>query len=132
MARIQYTAYTFNRPLLINKHQYDDLKRIISHTPNYQFPQAPSVLQHFKFEIKFGLIWLLVSGVFLILGYLWYVFLWISIAGFFILGMAMITSGLMTVASYQRYLWQYNRYYRTLKNNIKKSNDYHHFKQMMF
>ena len=132
MARIQYTAYKFNRPSLINKHQYDDLKKIINHSPNYEFPRAPGVLQHFKSEIKFGLIWLLVSCVFLLLGYLWYVFQWIGIAGSFILGITMITSGLATLGSYQRYLWQYNRYYRRLITNIKISNDYDHFKQMMF
>ena len=137
MARIQYTRYQFQRPNLITKQDYDDIKKSIQTDPNYNpFPKTPGFFNKFKLELKIGSIGI---GISVLMIWLRSVTTWvgfeiieiIGVFGLFICISSAIFSGIPTSLSYLRYMEDHSDYYSTLKNIIKKSNDYNDFKQKM-
>ena len=133
MATIQYTSYKFHKPPLINQGNYNGLKELLKDNPEYEpFPKPPSFFTQFKETLKTGIIGIVISSLLVLLGSAtWGVFsilggigLWIFIGG-------AIFSGIPTSLSFLQYKWSHKRYYRTLKRNIRKSNDYSDFKRLM-
>ena len=128
MATIKYTIHTFHRPPLISEQQYNSIKKNLQQTPNYiPFP----IEGFFKKFMKPILIYVIGTPIAIILGESG-VGLFELMAGLFLL---VAIGGLFSLVpewiSYLSFLAKRGKYYRGLLSNLKKSNDYLHFRELM-
>ena len=142
MARIEWTSYQFNEPSLINETDYSSIKINQKANPNYN----PFYVETFYNKFKVGILGYIIGGpvamflfsvgeelsdsdtVFLEYfgGFL------MLITGFF--GAALffgLFSAIPTALSYIGYLNNSKKYYSKILKNIKVSNDYSHFVDLM-
>ena len=128
MATIQYTTYTFNKPPLIDEKTYTIIKNRLKSTPDYDMFQIESFYEKYKVLILTYLIggpisiFCVDSGI----GFLEI----ISVFFLLILGFGLF-SQIPEWISYASYLFERNKYYKNLNSNLKISNDYLHFRELM-
>ena len=132
MATISWTSYTFNKPALISKDNYINIKNSVkSYSPNYNpFPKAEGFLKKYNILLKIYFIGTPVSILCMNWGNIWEGFEWIGGIFLFLLGGGLF-SFIPEWISYSRYVYTSNNYYRNLMKNLRKSNNYNEFKILM-
>ena len=128
MATIQYTVYTFHKPPLISEEEYNFINSKLRHTPKYNPFPVEGFFENFRGPILFYVIGTPISiiliqsgvGLFKIIGGL---FFFIAFGGLFSLIPEWI--------SYLSFLAQRGKYYRGLLSNLRNSQDYFQFRELM-
>ena len=128
MATIHYTTYTFHRPPLISEEQYNFIKKKLQHSRNYNPFPIESFFEKYKISILSYLIGTPLAyfftetgiGLFEIIGGLFFLF---AIGG--------LLSLVPEWTSYLFFLVKRRSYYSELLFNLRKSNDYFHFRDLM-
>lgn len=131
MARIQYTSYRFNTPLLISRDNYTSIKSSLSHDPKYN-PFQFSYFQCYYEEFKVGIMLYLIGSPTAIL-------LFESGVGFFEIiaviygcfAFGGLFGSLKSTFSFFGFLNSKQNYYTLLMRNLKSSIDYNDFKEKM-
>jgi len=128
MATIQYTKYTFHRPPLIDEESYDAIKKSFNSSLQYDPFPIETFYEKYKRIILIYAIGLPTAILFVNSK----VDFLSVVAGFFlIVCMFSSFSVIPEWFSYAIYLWKRNKYYNNLISQLKSSNDYLHFREMM-
>tara|TARA_B100000315_G_C14281870_1_gene453393 strand:+ start:62 stop:451 length:390 start_codon:yes stop_codon:yes gene_type:complete len=128
MATIKYKIYTFHRPPLIDEERYDTIKKGFKSSPQY----VPFPIENFYDKYKI-LILIYIVGVPISIVFVnsEQEFLEV-ISGLFLIFCVLGSFSLIPEwYSYAIYSWKRNKYYNNLISNLKASNDYLHFRELM-
>lgn len=125
MTKIQYnyTKYEFNRPTQLTENEYETLKTILNERPRYNINPPVSFVDNFRIE----LISLGICIIILFIASLSKWLEWLGILTLFVVGASFLFSFLPSFFSYRGLVYEKETYYIGLKNDIKKSNNYHEF-----
>ena len=130
MATIQYTSYTFNEPDIINESQYSLIKEKLKLSPKYNPFPTEGFFKKFKTVLLIYLFGIPTALFIFNFGYIWGGFE--VIAGIFgFLAFGMLFSFIPEAMSYIKFLLQRYNYYEQLMRCLKRSNNYHEFRNLM-
>ena len=124
MATIQYTTFRFNKPDLLIDSDFQTLKEILNEWPEYNLNPPSNFVETFKGELI-----ILGVGVFGLLICLLDIAEWLNIVGCILVLIAFLSlfSFVPSLISFLGYFSVKYNYYRKLKNDIIKSNNYLEF-----
>ena len=123
--KVIITTYGFRKPQLLSEQEFNSFKQIFSVEPNYNLAPNLSFWEEFA-AIKWALIILVVSGV---ISTFWDPFAVVAGITLLFLVFGLIGGTGASRANYQSFLNTKNRYYNSLCEIIKGSNDYTEFRQ---
>lgn len=127
MARIQYTIYRFNIPQTITLNDYETLKEILVQMPKFNINPTSNFMETFKVE----LIFLGIGGLGLFIASL-DIAEWLNWVGGIpaFLAFGSLFSFVPSMFSYIDFVSDKSNYYKILKKDIIKSNNYNEFLNM--
>ena len=118
------TTYGFKKPQVPSENEFNSFKQIFSVEPDYNLAPKLIFWQEFAF-IKWLLIILIFSG---LLSTTWEPFGIIACVALLFLVFGLIGGVGASMANYQSFLNTKNKYYNSLRDTIKSSNNYDEFK----
>lgn len=129
MATIQYTTYTFHKPPLIGEEKYNLIKSNLKVDPSYNPFPIENFYQKFRIEILMYIVGGPIAGILASteIGFLEVI---AGIYAFLLFG-GLIGGGLMTASSYLKFLVKRRIYYSRLMKNLRLSEDYFQFRDLM-